>query len=395
MAVNVKTKIYSNDGTTLLFTAATTSSTDDSGVVTATGFEFTVNYGASTETYTYSGNQTFLGLASSANATEPEWAIGDTISPLGGGLNTFYIVEVESSTPTLTYDLTKLNLAAGTYNISIVAKAEGYKDSVASEAVEFVVGSIGYTLTSEDLTYDDHDNYFEAARATLADGSIVNVYSNQTIENVVSVEFTVGMESTTQHLYRMPPTATQTLLEIDEDTTVILTADMLYEDTNMSFCILGDSIITMADDTTKEFKDIVVGDEVKFYDFEQKQWRSAVVTWFHMVHPNGTKEDQTLSKQMFYNEYTFEDGTIIKTAMRHRFYNVEQQAFVYMPLWNIGEHTLKDDGTEIALVSVRRVEVDTPITYCQMKFENESYVNFIANGCITGDRRCPTPVTFD
>ena len=262
-----------------------------------------------------------------------------------------------------------------------------------TDVVVAVEKAKGYTVTAasnvNNTTYDPH-----FASAKLADGSQVSITNSDVITEAVEVTFDSGWGEV-QIIYRMPPTDPQTLIEISEDTTVPLTADMLIEHHSANYCILGDSVITMADDTIKEFKDIVVGDEVKFYDLEQKQWRPAVVTWFHMVHPNGALEDNTLSKQLFYNEYTFEDGTIIKTAMRHRFYNVEQQAFVYMPLWNIGEHALKADGTEIALVSARRVEVDTPITYCQMKFEAESYVNFIANGCMTGDRRCPAPVTFE
>ena len=264
-----------------------------------------------------------------------------------------------------------------------------------TDVVVAVEKAKGYTVTAaSNVNNTTDDPHFASAK--LADGSQVSITNSDVITEAVEVIFDGGGDSREiQIIYRMPPTAPQTLIEISEDTTVPLTADMLIEHHSANYCILGDSVITMADDTTKEFKDIVVGDEVKFYDFEQKQWRPAVVTWFHMVHPNGALEDNTLSKQLFYNEYTFEDGTIIKTAMRHRFYNIEQQAFVYMPLWNIGEHALKADGTEIALVSVRRVEVDTPITYCQMKFEAESYVNFIANGCITGDRRCPAPVTFE
>lgn len=45
----------------------------------------------------------------------------------------------EGDTPTLTYDLSQLNLPAGTHLITVIAKADGYADSAPSNAVEYVV----------------------------------------------------------------------------------------------------------------------------------------------------------------------------------------------------------------------------------------------------------------
>lgn len=97
MATNAYLKIYNNDGSTILFTSTNYTSTGDSGTVTNTGFTFTVNGESGSETYTYSGNKKFIGFATTANATEPEYAIGDTIVSLGGGISTLYIVEESPS----------------------------------------------------------------------------------------------------------------------------------------------------------------------------------------------------------------------------------------------------------------------------------------------------------
>lgn len=55
--------------------------------------------------YTYSGSGTFLGLATSANATTPTYAVGDEIAlSLGGDTLNLYIVEEAASGVIITYN---------------------------------------------------------------------------------------------------------------------------------------------------------------------------------------------------------------------------------------------------------------------------------------------------
>jgi hypothetical protein len=89
-------------------------STNDEGAVTSAGFEFTVNSGNGTETYTYSGNLKFLGFSTSANKTTPDYAIGDTIGVLGGGVSVLYIVEEEAAIGvTIKYKDTTISIKDG------------------------------------------------------------------------------------------------------------------------------------------------------------------------------------------------------------------------------------------------------------------------------------------
>lgn len=81
---NEDVTFYSNDGLSVVFTGSVPTPTTIQ--VTATGV---TNGGYSL--YTYSGNNEFLGLASSANATTPTFGIGDQISV--NGPITYYIVE--------------------------------------------------------------------------------------------------------------------------------------------------------------------------------------------------------------------------------------------------------------------------------------------------------------
>lgn len=109
-------------------------------------------------------NDAFL-ILNISNATAEEsasfydWLIANNATLTGGE-------PVVPKTPTITYDLTKLNLAAGTYNITVVAKAEGYKNSVASEAVEYVVAEAqdelqgAWVLNKTVQPYDGDEKFY-------------------------------------------------------------------------------------------------------------------------------------------------------------------------------------------------------------------------------------------
>lgn len=99
MATVSYTKIYSNDGSTVLFTSSQSYATGNgaSATVTETGVTFP------SETYTYSGNKKFLGISSSANATTPKYAIGDAFT-LGVESGSLYVVEEEAKEYTLRID---------------------------------------------------------------------------------------------------------------------------------------------------------------------------------------------------------------------------------------------------------------------------------------------------
>lgn len=96
--------IYSNDGVTQLAYFSLSAADTNTLTVTDTGAEL------NGETYTYSGDKTFLGLATSANATETTYSIGDTFTaPAYTSTVDLYIVEGEAeTTPTAESVKTKL-----------------------------------------------------------------------------------------------------------------------------------------------------------------------------------------------------------------------------------------------------------------------------------------------
>ena len=102
MAVNHYFKVFSNDGSTTLFTSANT--VDGSTIITVTETGLTIG----TETYTYSGTKKFVGVSFSENSTSPELAIGESFD---GNTAYAYIVEAEPTTSGVTVE----------YNGSVVA----------------------------------------------------------------------------------------------------------------------------------------------------------------------------------------------------------------------------------------------------------------------------------
>ena len=102
MAVNHYFEVFSNDGSTTLFTTANTVNGDTIITVTETGLTI------GTETYTYSGTKKFVGVSFSENSTSPELAIGESFD---GNTAYAYIVEAEPTTSGVTVK----------YNGSVVA----------------------------------------------------------------------------------------------------------------------------------------------------------------------------------------------------------------------------------------------------------------------------------
>lgn len=137
-------------------------------------------------------------------------------------------------------------------------------------------------------------------------------------------------------------------------------------------CLTGDTLITLADGTEKRIDELSYEDKVLGYNPETKALVAQKVLY------TDSKENKSYKE---YDKWYLSDGSVIKTVHRHRFYNVERQAFVYMDEWNIGEHFKKLDGSTTSLVShekiVEKVKHYTLFT---------EYQNYFANGCLSGNR---------
>lgn len=165
------------------------------------------------------------------------------------------------------------------------------------------------------------------------------------------------------------------LSEIEAGDNIVLQNGHTYYYYNCKTCLLGDTLVTMADGSTKQIKDIQIGDKVLSLDLETGEQVTRTVIF----------SDAAMAKQAAnWDEWEFEDGTVIKTAHRHEFFNVEKGKFAYLDEWEIGQHTYKQDGTTPALIK-HTVHQEMVNHY---KITLEGSTNFFANGLLTGDRYC-------
>lgn len=138
------------------------------------------------------------------------------------------------------------------------------------------------------------------------------------------------------------------------------------------WCLTGDMLITLADGTTKSIDTITLADKVLAYNPETMALEADEII---------RCDSDKIKTHNEYDIWTFDDGTIIKTVHRHRFYNVERNAMVYMDEWKIGEHAIKMDGTKVALVN--HVNVQEEVRHYTIFTKNQ---NYFANGLLSGNR---------
>lgn len=117
------TNIYSNNGSTLLWSGSfentATCTVNSSGIHVARGDQFVGDYG-------YGGSGTFLGVATSANASTPTYAVGTTFYTASSTLN-LYVVETGGGgggggTMTIKYNGQTLYSGTGTKTLQCSGK---------------------------------------------------------------------------------------------------------------------------------------------------------------------------------------------------------------------------------------------------------------------------------
>lgn len=139
-----------------------------------------------------------------------------------------------------------------------------------------------------------------------------------------------------------------------------------------SYCLTGDTLITLADGLSKRIDQLTLADKVMSYNPYTMLLEPDEITY------TDSAEHKTHTE---YKIYTFADGTTVKTVHRHRFYNVERQAMVYMDEWKIGEHALTIEGNKIALV--KHETVNEEVQHYTIFTKNQ---NYFANGLLSGNR---------
>lgn len=248
------------------------------------------------------------------------------------------------------------------YVLEEVAVVNGYTVIITAESTNF--SSEAFNDVTVDLTF--------------LDGSTerIEYWEEGTFYNVVSITVDGYCQFLENGSYNHIEAGTYNLISD-------ITIDKVYYQS----CIDENTLVTMADGTTKLLGQVEVGDEVLSIDFDTKE---LVVR--KVIYSGKDEPDYPEWYVDSYWENVYSDGTVIKQAMKHRFYNLENESYVYLNYWNIGEHTYKLDGSNPYLVS--RTLKQGRLHYARITLETSN--NYFANGLSTGDRNCcPNKVVLD
>lgn len=152
----------------------------------------------------------------------------------------------------------------------------------------------------------------------------------------------------------------------------------VYYTISKDSCLTEDTLITMADGSEKQIKDVKLGETVKTINQTTGEFEIGIVRY------NRGLDNRTFDN---YDLWTFENGTTIKTITKHRLFNATKSAYIYLTDWDIGDEVLFEDGTTSKLVNHENIK-QTVVSY-SLIVDQETY---IANHMLNGTRRA-NPIT--
>lgn len=276
-------------------------------------------------------------------------------------------------------------LSSGSHNITIVAKANGYRDSEPSAAVQVEKAAQGFVQvfpqkTSDNYTLFDNLNQAKIYSILLSEwGSGVDYLKYENGSWTTSLADIVSQTSNSvkvivngngvfaEYLYGITlegdTEATTADFEGLSGTTVYARYQCFVEGTN----------ITLADGSIKPVQDIRYGDEVICYDFTNGVQTVSYIDWMIPERIAAT-----------YWEITLSDGTVLNLVgpKAHRLYNITKQRFDYPQDFESSDLTLKEDGTTAHVVSCREIEK----TVRFYNIASHEHINVYANGVLTSNR---------
>lgn len=176
--------------------------------------------------------------------------------------------------------------------------------------------------------------------------------------------------------FRIKPLNSSVWHNLSKDEVYTLVGDSVLQFAYGS-CLLKGSKILMANGTNKNIEDIRVGD--------------LVLGYYGPVYVIGCDTEQVKTND-WYDEWEFEDGTIICTVHQHEFYNVSKEKYCYMKKyegeddcgadeWDFGDYGLTCSGKLYKLISHKHIK-----TLCQhftLYTEDNTYY---VNGFLSGNR---------
>lgn len=151
----------------------------------------------------------------------------------------------------------------------------------------------------------------------------------------------------------------------------------LYKDCTIkivSSCFLPDTLITLADGTKKQIKDITYSDRLKVWNFDTGEYDTSPICW---ITRSGYKNGH-------YYKLTFSDGTILKTTghnSNHKVYNVDERYFKGVDKTEIGDRIFSENGI---VTVVNKEYIEEEIEYYNLI--TTGTINCFAEGILTSDR---------
>lgn len=154
--------------------------------------------------------------------------------------------------------------------------------------------------------------------------------------------------------------------------TVTLTGDATLKIREAN-CLLKGTKILMADMSSKDISEVQLEDKILSINPDTLELEEDTITYTDY----GTKKFNDN-----YDLWEFENGFEVRTTHHHRFYNIERQAMVYLDEFNIGEHTVDKDGSQVALL--KRTNIIKKVHH--FTIATEKYNNYFANNLLSGNR---------
>lgn len=268
------------------------------------------------------------------------------------------------------FDLATLDITDGTHTVKVNAKADGHINSEFSHEIEYTrVQSFTLTLNYNNFNGGDlREN--ERIKINLAPTSNDDYDYQASWKGIENKAGTVlGKTITVNNVLKY---YTWSNASANNWQTPTEHTDQSYTLVHKTGCLMGDTCITMSNGSEKRIDSLNVGDKILSYNPETGKLEEDEIVY-------SDSEDNKEHNE--YDVYTFDDGTVIKTVHRHRFYNIEQGSMVYMDAWNIGEHAINKDKKLIALISHKNVK--ETVKHYTIFTKNQ---NYFANGLLSGNR---------
>lgn len=230
----------------------------------------------------------------------------------------------------------------------------------------------GYTVTfASNFSFSNASGYSRSATIVTNTGEQAKLSQASTKGLVWSGVISLTASGINDYVNDIDYTESGTQKTWDGSGTLTLAGDIIINSASFQ-CLTGDMLITLADGSQKRIDQLTLDDKVLSWNPDTMQLEADEITY---------TDSAENKKHTEYDIWTFSDGTVVKTVHRHRLYNVERQAMVYIDEWRIGEHAINIHGERIELVGHENVKEE--VRHYTLFTKNQ---NYFVNGLLSGNR---------